>query len=74
MCETYGGEGGEGERRIRNVKYLEMNDLVRDTVLERGVPFGVVSPGWAGDLIGLNASWMRRWKDLRKHLWMELNW
>ena len=59
---TYGGwkcvrgmewEGCEGERRIRNVKNLPMSELVQDTVLERGVPFGVIRPGWAGDLIGI---------------------
>ena len=59
---TYGGwkcvrgmdwEGNEGERRIRNVKNLEMSELLQDTILERGVPFGVICPGWAGDLIGI---------------------
>ena len=43
------------EKCIRNVKHLEMNDLLQDTVLKRGpgVPFGVVCPGWAGDLTGI---------------------
>jgi hypothetical protein len=59
---TYGGwrcvrgmewEGGEGDRRIRNAKNLHMNELLQDTILERGVPFGVIRPGWAGDLIGI---------------------
>lgn len=59
---TYGGwkcvrgmewEGGEGERRMRNVKSLQMSQLTEDTILERGVPFGVICPGWAGDLIGI---------------------
>ena len=59
---TYGGwkcvrgmewEGGEGERRVRNVKNLQMSELLQDTILERGVPFGVIRPGWAGDLIGI---------------------
>ena len=59
---TYGGwrcvrgmewEGVEGERRIRNVKNLQMSELLQDTILERGVPFGVICPGWAGDLIGI---------------------
>jgi hypothetical protein len=59
---TYGGwkcvrgmewEGSDGERRIRNVKNLQMSELLQDTVLERGIPFGVICPGWAGDLIGI---------------------
>jgi len=59
---TYGGwkcvrgmewEGGEGERRIQNVMNLDMSQLVQEDVLERGVPFGVIGPGWAGDLIGI---------------------
>jgi hypothetical protein len=31
----------EGERRIRNVRNLQMSELLQDTILERGVPFGV---------------------------------
>lgn len=56
---TYGGwkcvrgmewEGGEGERRIQNMR---MSQSLEETFLERGVPFGVICPGWAGDLIGI---------------------
>ena len=59
---TYGGwkcvrgmewEGAEGERRIQNAMNLEMSQLLEENVLERGVPFGVIRPGWAGDLIGI---------------------
>ncbi|KAF8799600.1 hypothetical protein BYT27DRAFT_7234400 [Phlegmacium glaucopus] len=51
---TYGGwkcvrgmewEGGEGDRRIRNVTNLPTSDL--------GWSFGLICPGWAGDLIGI---------------------
>ena len=59
---TYGGwkcvrgmewEGDEGERRVRNAKNLQMSELLQDTILERGVPFGVIRSGWAADLIGI---------------------
>ncbi|KAF8799853.1 hypothetical protein BYT27DRAFT_7119399 [Phlegmacium glaucopus] len=59
---TYGGwkcvrgrewEGGEGDRRIRNVTNLQASDLVQGNILDRGVPFGLICPGWAGDLIGI---------------------
>ena len=44
---TYGGwkcvrgmewEGGEGERRIWNVKNVQTSELLQDTILERGLP------------------------------------
>ena len=54
-------EGEKGEKRIRDVvninkKNLEMSGelhLQDGSFLERGVPFGVICPGWAGDLIGI---------------------
>jgi hypothetical protein len=53
--EWEGNEGDSGERfTIRNVKNLEMSELLQDTILERGVPFGVIRPGLAGDLIQLD--------------------
>ena len=54
---TYGGwkcvrgmewEGDQLERRV-----LKMSEYLQDTILERGVPFGVIRPRWAGDLIGI---------------------
>ena len=42
MCER---DGVGRRRRIRNVKNLQMSELLQDTVLERGVPFGVVCRG-----------------------------
>ena len=42
------GFGDEAEGRV-----LQMSELLQDTILERGVPFGIIRPRWAGDLIGI---------------------
>lgn len=57
-------EGGEGERRTM----LQTSELLQDTILERGVPFGVIRPRWAGDLIGIEGKLDGTVEDFEKAL------
>jgi hypothetical protein len=67
--EWEGNEGDSGERcTIRNVKNLEMSELLQDTILERGVPFGVIRPGLAGDLIGTEGNLDGKIEEFKKAL------
>ncbi|KAF8167255.1 hypothetical protein B0H34DRAFT_644930 [Crassisporium funariophilum] len=54
-------EGDKGERKIRTLEMAAKGrhvgvatpDVLEENGLERGVPFGVICPGWAADLVGI---------------------